>query len=126
MVLHLLLISWHFADISQTSLIILQCVFCIICVSDHYINGFQPGNKRFTLYKKHYTSGKLNSKYSDSQKVSLVQIDGGEAIDVVHLLQCDVQFGVQHRRGAGLLRRRQDLLCLLSDRVQIFFQTLQL
>lgn len=63
---------------------------------------------------------------SESLRASLVQVDGGEAVDVLHLLQGHVQFGAQHRGGAGLLRRRQDLLRLLSDRAQVFLQALQL
>lgn len=120
MVLHLLLFSWHFANITQASLITLQRVFCIFSVSDHNINGLQPEINRFTLYKTHSNSRKFIRKHSGGHKASLVQVDGGEAVDVVHLLQCDVQFGAQHRGGAGLLRRRQNLLSLLSDGVQVF------
>ncbi len=120
LVLHLLLLSWHFANITQASLIILQRVFCVFSVSDHNINGLQPEISRFTLYEMHNNSWKFIRKHSGSHKASLVQVDGGEAVDVVHLLQCDVQFGSQHRGRAGLLRRRQDLLSLLSDGVQVF------
>lgn len=119
--LHLLLLSWDFTDITKTTLIILQCVLCIFSVSDHNINGLQPEIKRFILYKKHSNCWKNIKKLSECHRVSLVQVDRGEAIDVVHLLQCDVQFGAQYRGRAGLLRRCQNLLCLLSDGVQVFF-----
>lgn len=106
MVLHLLLFSWHLVNITQTSLITVQCVFCVFSVSDHNIDGLQPEINRFTRYKKiTVTAGNLSGSVQ-SLKASLVQVDGGEAIDVVHLLQRDVQFGAQHRGGAGLLRRR--------------------
>lgn len=78
------------------------------------------------IKKKKKEQYQLNSKHSESHKSSLVQVDGGETVNMVHLLQCDIQFRVQHQSGAGLLRRRQNLLCLLSDRVQVIFQTLQL
>lgn len=46
MVLHLLLLSWHFADIAQTSLIILERILCVFSVSDHNIDGLQPEIKQ--------------------------------------------------------------------------------
>lgn len=52
MVLHLLLFSWHFGNITQTGLIILQCVFWLFSVSDHNIDGLQPEIKQiYTLQK---------------------------------------------------------------------------
>lgn len=126
MVLHLLLLSWHVTDVTQTCFIILQRVFCIFSVSDHDIDGLQPEIEKFTLCKKHNHSCKFIKRRSESHRVSLVQVDGGEAVDVVHLLQRHVQFGAQHGGGAGLLRRSQNLLRLLCDRVQVFLQALQL
>lgn len=50
MFLHLLRVSWHFANIKQASLIILQCVLCVFSVSDHNIYGLQPETKQvYTL-----------------------------------------------------------------------------
>lgn len=92
---HLLLLSWHFTDITKTSLIVLQRVLCIFSVSDHNINGLQPETKKFTLYKKNNNCWKLIRTLSESYGASLVQVDGGEAVDVLHLLQCDVQLRAQ-------------------------------
>ena len=46
MVLHLLLIRRHFANIPQASLVILQGVLCFLSVSDHHIDGLQPEIKQ--------------------------------------------------------------------------------
>lgn len=120
LVLHLLLFRWYFANITQTSLITLHCVFCVFSVSDHDINGLQPEIKRFTLNKKAQHQLEIHQKAHRVTKASLVQVDGGEAVDVLHLPQRDVQFGAKHRGGAGLLRRCQNLLRLLTDGVQVF------
>lgn len=58
--------------------------------------------------------------FTESQRASLVQVDGGQAVDVVHLFQRDVQFGAQYWGGAGLLWRCQNLLSLLCEGVQVF------
>lgn len=119
MFLHLLLFSRHFGNITQTSLIRLQCVFCVLSVSDDNVDALQPEIRHtYTLPKarQHLEVRQV----SQCPGASLVQVDGGQAVDVVHLLQCDVQFGAQYRGGAGLLRRSQDLLSLLCDGGQFF------
>lgn len=50
MLLHLLLLRWHVADVTQTSLVTPQRVLCVFSVSDHNINRLQPEIKWFTLY----------------------------------------------------------------------------
>lgn len=80
---------------------------------------FSLKSNRFTLYKKHNNSWKFIRGSQESPRASLVQVDGGQAVDVVHLLERDVQFGAQYRGGAGLLRRRQNLLSLLCEGVQV-------
>ncbi len=100
LLLHLLLCGWNFADIPQTSLVILQRVLCVFGVSDHNIDGLQPEIKQIFTYNKNNNSWKLKRRRSESHKGSLVQVDRGEAVDVVHLLQSDVELGAKHRGRA--------------------------
>lgn len=86
MALHLLLFIRHFANITQTSLIILQRVFCVFSVSDHNINGLQPDNKQIYALQKGQQQLEIHRGCSESHKASLVQVEGGQAVDVVHLL----------------------------------------
>lgn len=46
MVLHLLLIRRHFANIPQARLVILQGVLCFFGVPDHHVDGLQPEIKQ--------------------------------------------------------------------------------
>lgn len=53
MVLHVFVITWDFANFTQTSLIFLQRVFCLFSGSDHNIKGLKPKIKHMYTLKKH-------------------------------------------------------------------------
>lgn len=57
---------------------------------------------------------------------SLLQVDRGQAVDVAHLLQGDVQLRAQDGRGAGLLWGGEDHFRLLRHLVQALLNALQL
>lgn len=57
---------------------------------------------------------------------SLLQVDAGQAVHLLHLPQGHFQLGAQHGRRARLLRLRQHLLRLLADLAQVLLDALQL
>lgn len=85
MVLHVFVISWDFANFTQTSFIFLQRVFCLFSGSDHNIKGLKPKIKQmYTLQKAQQLE--IHQMCSENHRTPLVQVDGGQAVDTVHLL----------------------------------------